>query len=253
VTRRTSLPVALQRDVVRVRWLPVDAEETPHLTRWRSMLDQDELDRADRYHFAADRNIYTAAHALARLMLSEATGLSTDVWRYTVGEFGKPALAAHLSKWNLHFNISHTRGLAACAIATYDIGIDVERSDQAIDPGIARDYFSPEEIQILNSAAPSQKHRLFLRFWSLKEAFIKATGEGLSRPLDSFSFSFEPLGIAFHPERNARRSSDDPAEWQFWELHPANDCAAALAMRSDCSGYIQLDARPATAAEVRPL
>ncbi len=110
-----------------------------------------ELDRADRYHFAVDRNIYTAAHALARLMLSEATGLSTDVWRYTVGQFGKPALAADLSKWNLHHNISHTRGLATCAIATHDIGIDVERSDQTIDPGIARDYFAPEEINwILN-------------------------------------------------------------------------------------------------------
>jgi 4'-phosphopantetheinyl transferase len=253
VTRWTSLPVALQRDVVRVRWLPVDAEETPHLTRWRSMLDQDELDRADRYHFAVDRNIYTAAHALARLMLSEATGLSTDVWRYTVGQFGKPALAADLSKWNLHHNISHTRGLAACAIATHDIGIDVERSDQTIDPGIARDYFAPEEIRILNSAAQSQKHSLFFRFWSLKEAFIKATGEGLSRPLDSFSFSFEPLRIAFHPERNHRRSDDNPAEWRFWELHPANGCVAALAVRSTCSGCIQIDARPVAAAEVRPL
>ena len=48
----------------------VEAEDTPHLARWRSMLNAEELARADRYHFAADRNIYTAAHGLAR----EATG-----------------------------------------------------------------------------------------------------------------------------------------------------------------------------------
>lgn len=253
MTRRTLVPAALAPYVVRVRWLPVEANETLHLTRWRSMLDRDELARADRYHFAADRNIFTATHALARFMLSEATGLSTDVWRYTVGEFGKPALAADLSKWNLQYNISHTHGVAACAIAANDVGIDVERSDPTIDLSIARDYFAPEEIRILNSTAPSQQHNIFFRFWSLKEAFIKATGEGLGRPLNSFSFSLEPLGIAFHPERNERQTEDNPAEWRFWELHTTVDCAAALAVRSASSGYIELDARPADAADVRPL
>ncbi len=247
------MPDALDPHVVRVRWLAVEANETPHLTRWRSMLDRDELARADCYHFAADRGTYTAAHALARFMLSEATGLSTKAWRYAAGEFGKPALADELSKWKLHYNISHTHGLAACAIAAHDIGIDVERSDRTIDLGIARDYFAPEEVQILNSAPPSQKNNIFFRFWSLKEAFIKATGEGLSRRLDSFSFSFEPLRIAFHPEQNDRQPGDDPAEWRFWELHPTNNCVAALAVRSTCIGCIQLDARPARAGDVRPL
>ena len=107
---------------MRVRWLVVEAEDTPHLARWRNMLNPEELARADRYHFAADSNIYTAAHALARFMLSEATGLSTRTWRYVAGEFGKPALAAEFSKWNLYFNISHTRTLAACAIASQEVG-----------------------------------------------------------------------------------------------------------------------------------
>jgi len=160
------------------RWLVVEAEDTPHLARWRSMLDPKELARADRYHFAADRNIYTAAHALARFMLSEAAGLSTRTWRYVVGEFGKPALAAEFSKWNLHFNISHTRGLAACAIASQKVGVDVERSHRSINLGIARHYFAPEEVRILSSAAPGEQANIFFRFWPLKEAFIKATGEG---------------------------------------------------------------------------
>src|SRR3954447_6642825 len=105
------MATTLDPQTVRVRWLVVEDEETPHLTRWRGMLEAEELTRADRYRFAADRNIYTAAHALVRFMLSEATGLPTSTWRYVAGEYGKPALAAEFSTWNLRFNISHTHGL----------------------------------------------------------------------------------------------------------------------------------------------
>jgi hypothetical protein len=124
---------------------------------------------------------------------------------------------------------------------------------RTIDLGIARHYFAPEEVRILNSATPREQDRMFFRFWSLKEAFIKATGEGLRRPLDSFSFSFEPVRIAFHPDRNNRPGRGDPAEWQFWEWHPANDCVAALAVRSTHLSSIGLDAGPARAADIGPL
>jgi 4'-phosphopantetheinyl transferase len=244
---------ALDPCTVRVRWLAVEAEETPHLVRWRGMLDPEEIARADRYRFAADRNIYTAAHALARFMLSEATGLPPRTWRYVAGEFGKPALAAEFLKWNLHFNISHTRGLAACAIARQEIGIDVERADRTIDLGIAQHYFAPEEVRILNSVSPGQEGKVFFRFWSLKEAFIKATGEGLSRSLDSFSFSFEPVRIAFHPERNNRPGRDSSADWRFWEWQPASDCVAALAVQATHGSSIRLDAGSARAAVIGPL
>jgi 4'-phosphopantetheinyl transferase len=248
-----SVATALAPGTVRVRWLVVETEETPHLTRWRSMLGCEELARADRYHFAADRHSYAAAHALVRFMLSEATGLSTRTWRYVAGEFGKPALDAEFSEWNLHFNISHTRGMVACAIARQEIGVDVERSDRTIDLEIARRYFAPEEIRILNSASPHRQVNTFFRFWVLKEAFIKATGEGLNRPLDSFSFALEPVGIVFHPERNDRPGRDNPAEWRFWEWQPANNCVAALAVWSAQANSIRLDAGPARAAEIGPL
>ena len=102
---------------------------------------------------------------------------------------------------------------------------------------------------------PGEQANIFFRFWPLKEAFIKATGEGLSRPLDSFSFSFEPVRIAFHPERNNRPGRDDPAEWRFWEWYLANDCVAALAVRSRSTDMsaIRLDAGPARATDIGPL
>src|SRR4051794_11113281 len=77
--------VSLDHSTVRVRWLVVDAEGTPHLTRLRNVLNPEELDRANRFHFEADRVTYVAAHSLARSMLSEVTGLSTRVWRFVKG------------------------------------------------------------------------------------------------------------------------------------------------------------------------
>jgi 4'-phosphopantetheinyl transferase len=244
-----QVAAALDSDTVRVRWLVV--ENTPHLARWRGMLDPDELVRADRYHFASDRNIYTAAHALLRFMLSEATGISTKLWRFVTGEFGKPALAANFHECNLHFNISHTRGLVACAIARHEVGVDVERSDRKIDLDIARHYFAPEEVSLMRSFPRSEQDKIFFRLWSLKEAFIKATGEGLSRPLDSFGFAFEPVRIAFHPERDGHPGRNDPTEWQFWHWHPANHCVAALAVQRANAGPIRLDRGPARAADIR--
>jgi 4'-phosphopantetheinyl transferase len=249
-TKPESVAAVPDPHTVRIRWLVVKSEDMPRLSRWRGMLDAEELIRADRYHFAADRNSYTAAHALLRSMLSEATGISTNLWRFVTGEFGKPALAADFRECNLHFNISHTRGLVACAIARQEVGLDVERSNPTIDLDIARRYFAPEEVRLLSSFPPEQQGKVFFRFWSLKEAFIKATGEGLSRPLNSFAFSFEPVRIAFHPERDNRPGRDDPADWRFWEWHPANDCVAALAVRSANASSIRVDAGLARAPDI---
>jgi 4'-phosphopantetheinyl transferase len=248
--RPDSAAAALDPHAVRVRWLVVEAEETPHLSRWRNMLHPDELARADSYHFAADRNTYTAAHALLRSMLSEATGISAGLWRFVTGEFGKPALAAQFRECNLRFNISHTRGLVACAIARQEVGVDVERSDRTVDLDIARHYFAPEEVRLLRSFPPDLQRKVFFRFWSLKEAFIKGTGEGLSRPLDSFAFAFDPVQIAFHPERDNRPGRDDTAQWQFWDWRPTNDCVAALAVRSADASLIRLDAGPVRAPDI---
>jgi 4'-phosphopantetheinyl transferase len=235
-------------NTVRVRWLIV--EDTPHLSRWRSMLDLDELVRADRYHSVSDRNIYTAAHALLRFMLSEATGIPTTLWRFATGEFGKPQLAPDFRGCNLRFNISHTRGLVACAIARHEVGVDVERSDRKIDLDIARHYFASEEVRLMRAFPRIEQEKVFFRLWSLKEAFIKATGEGLRRPLDSFAFAFDPVRIAFRPERDNRAGRNDQTEWQFWDWQPADDSVAALAVHGAHASSIRLDGAPVRAADI---
>src|ERR1700730_18628463 len=130
----------LDSDTVRVRWLAVGSGDTVCLPLWRRMLDADELARADRYRFASDRDTFIAAHALARAMLSDATGLPTATWRYVQKEFGKHALAANCASSGLRFNISHTRGCVTCAVARDEVGVDVEASDRLTDFDIAERF-----------------------------------------------------------------------------------------------------------------
>ena len=240
----------LEADTVRVRWLSVGASDDARLPSWRRMLDDAERRRADRFVFAADRSVYTAAHALTRAMLSEATGCGVDVWRYEEGEHGRPELASSCATEGLRFNISHTRGLVACAIARSDVGVDVKAADWRVDFALADSVFAPEEAATLKAAAPEDRRSLFFRFWTLKEAFIKATGEGLRRPLNSFSFTLDPVRIRFHPERGRPARSDDPQLWRFGEFRPAAGRRLALAVRSASPGRLRFDMRAAQPDEI---
>ncbi len=243
----------LDTHTTRVRWLRMAAADLQDLPRWRGMLDAEEKLQADRFAFAADSNAYTAAHALVRAMLSAATGLPTTTWRYARRPFGKPVLAAELCSTGLHFSLSHTRGFVACAIAFDDIGLDVETSSRKTDFGIADQFFAPEEARLVRTTPPEQQARLLFRFWTLKEAFIKATGEGLRRPLNSFSFSLDPLRIAFHPERHPAPFRDDPAAWRFITSEVAESLPLALAAQRPLEQPFRLDMREAQPHEVKPL
>ena len=242
----------MDSDTVRVRWLAVESGDTVSLSLWHGMLNAEELARADRYRFASDRDTFIAVHALARAMLSDATGLPTATWRSVQSEFGKPALAADCASSGLRFNISRTRGCVACAIARDEVGVDVEASDRLMDFDIAKRFFAPEEARLVQSAPPDRRTSVFFRFWTLKEAFIKATGEGLRRPLDSFSFTFDPVRIVFHPERADTPRRDDPMAWQFAERRPARDRLLALAVQGTHLRPLRLDARAAQPEEVAP-
>ncbi len=234
----------LPPSTVRVRWMRATPDLGTRFDLWRGMLDESERARADRYMFASDRQEYTAAHALLRTMLSRATGHPTAYWRYDSRERGKPRLADGCDSGGLYFNISHTRGFVACVLARREVGVDVEAADRRVNFRVADRFFAPEETEVVTAAPYRDKARTFFRFWTLKEAFIKATGEGLARPLDSFSFSFEPTRIRFHPERDELRRSDDPGLWHFAEFAGSPARPVAVAIRWPAGQPPRFDAGP---------
>ncbi|SMF81025.1 4'-phosphopantetheinyl transferase [Tistlia consotensis] len=232
----------LRENEVLLLWLPTEPIGEADWPKLRRLLDEAERARADRFHFERDRQVYTAAHALLRGTLSELTGRAPQDWRFEVGEHGKPEAIRRPGEPPLRVNISHTRGLAAVAVTLgREVGVDVEwlERDNAI-LNIAGRYFAPAECAYLLSRPAAEATDTFFAFWTLKEAYIKAVGKGLSLPLDAFAFTLDPLAVSFVPP-----IEDDPASWQFQRFRPGPAHVAALGVRQPAEAPLEVTARPA--------
>ena len=185
-----------------------------------------------RFRFAADRDAFLAAHGLLRLMLAAATGRAPESLRFTASPAGKPLLDGDPE--GFHFSLAHSRRWVACAVAPIPVGIDVEAADRPV-PALVLDRFAPAEARLVRALPATEVRRAFYRLWTLKEAILKATGEGLRRSLASFAVSLEPLAVAM-PGGQA----DD---WQLAEFSAGRHHPVALA--ASCSAAAPVAVRAA--------
>jgi 4'-phosphopantetheinyl transferase len=179
-----------------------------------ALLSPDERARADRFSFAEDRREFVSARALLRRTLSRHRPLTPDAWRFEPGEHGKPMLARDCQTTSpLHFNVSHTRGLVACVVSVVgDVGIDVERTDRAADvDALAARFFDATELARLRDLPASARPTRFFELWTLKEAYLKARGVGMTMPLRHPVFEFvDPDALRF-----STGEQSPPAGWRF--------------------------------------
>jgi 4'-phosphopantetheinyl transferase len=192
------------------------------------VLSNDERSRAARFHFEHDRRRFAAARALLRELLGGYLQMPPAEVRFAYGPRGKPSLEGHAA--GVRFNVSHSGGLALLAFARgREIGIDLELERPVPERDeIAARFFSEWEALELKRLPAGERPAAFFRCWTRKEAFIKATGDGLSRALDSFDVTLGPLDAA-----RLLRVEDAPEEVQRWwlqGLEPAPGFAAALAV-----------------------
>ena len=159
----------------------------------RHLLSTDEISRADRFHFAKDRNHFVAARGLLRTLLSAYHGIDPEDLRFVYADKGKPSLE-ETQHGTVNFNLAHSHDMAIYAF-THDreVGVDLEyvREDLAGEQ-IAQRFFSPREIEMLKTVGTALRKEAFFNCWTRKEAYIKARGEGLSMPLDEFDVSLLP-------------------------------------------------------------
>jgi 4'-phosphopantetheinyl transferase len=190
------------------------------------LLDAAERERAKRFLFERDRRQYQVAHALKRLMLSTYTGgtVRPEVWTFELGTHGKPRVAQEAGP---RFNLSHTDGLVVCAVSERtEVGVDVENLDQHAPLDLSATYFAAPEQRWLRSLPPAAQRLGFFRLWTLKEAYIKATGMGLAQPLDAFAFGLDPLGVTFFD-----RTLGDPSAWRFRQYEVGERHVLSVAWR----------------------
>ena len=188
-----------------------------------ALLSADERERAARFHFDRHRRRYAICRAALRQILAGYTGLPAAEIDFSYTAHGKP----YLESARIAFNVSHSGDLALVAVAAAgEVGVDVEQMRPGIErEGIER-YFSPHEAQVLRGLPPGLQNRAFYNCWTRKEAYLKATGKGLSGRLLDFDVSLapgEPAALLAH-----RTHPGEPARWHLEDVEAGAGHAAAV-------------------------
>ncbi|PUB17103.1 4'-phosphopantetheinyl transferase family protein [Yoonia sediminilitoris] len=162
----------------------------------RSGLSADERARADRFRRPEDRDRSLAARALLRHVLSCCVSgrIAPDAWRFDIGRFGKPGVAAGLPP--IAFNLSHAGPCIALATNdTHPVGIDLECLDPDPRSAIVWDSLTAGEVMAISALPDDARWPAFLRVWTAKEAAAKATGLGAAIAFDDLEVDAGPPPI----------------------------------------------------------
>ncbi len=187
------------------------------LRSYELLLDERERLQLSRFRFRQDAHTFLVTHALVRVALSEFGGIDPREWKFKANEFGRPEVES--PKTELRFSLTHCNHLVACIVtAGSEPGIDAEEirdTGDLLDLGTR--YFSLSESAALRACSKEMMLKRFFSLWTLKEAYSKARGLGLSLPLSEYSFD---LGGQFIVLRCSRESDRFSSEWTFTLTRP---------------------------------
>jgi 4'-phosphopantetheinyl transferase len=209
--------------------------------RYVDLLNAPEHARWQRFRVEGARDQYLIGRALLRSTLSRYADTAEAAWVFEMNEYGCPFVAAPAAHRDLRFNLSHTDGLVACAVTRQgEIGVDVENTEREVDPlALAPTVFAAAEIADVAATPLAQRRERFFSYWTLKEAYIKARGMGLSLPLDGFWFELDDGA----PQIRFSESCPDRSERWHFEQHrptPKHKLAVAVATPQAAAPNIRL-------------
>jgi len=190
-----------------------------------ALLSEAERQRASRFVFDRDRSRFIFARAWLRLLLAKQLGVEPESVEFEYGPYGKPALAGRFADTALYFNVSHCEDVAVYAFSRgREIGIDVEAVRELCDADeLAARFFSRCENAAYLALDPRDRPLGFFNCWTRKEAFIKAVGDGLYFPLDSFDVSLTP---------------GEPSKILRVEDRPGDECGWCIESFSPAPGFV---------------
>ncbi|WOX06900.1 4'-phosphopantetheinyl transferase family protein [Microbulbifer pacificus] len=197
--------------------IPPDSPEARHLA---ALLSVEELQRRETYRSAEAQHQFLLSRVLLRSVLGKISGRSPESLRFDRLPSGKPLLADFPE---LHFSLSHSGQWLALAVSCEaPIGIDIEQPSKPRDfLRIARHYFHPEECALLESPPLELMPMHFYRLWTMKEAFFKARGTGISEGLGRINLAEFHLGRGVAFDKDLPDTHDS---WQFYySMHPQPD------------------------------
>jgi len=199
------------------------------------MLTADEVERVGRFRFERDQKQFIAARGMLRQLLGRYLGKPPHELRFEYEANGKPVLVTNAGYQTFRFNLSHSDTFALYAVSRdRNIGIDIERVRKDMDiEQIAQRFFTEYEIRSLERVPEKNRPGVFFQYWTRKEAFLKATGEGISFPMEEFDVSLlsrrvlSPITLVGDKRESSR--------WHVQDLFPGDGYVAAIAVEGcDC-------------------
>lgn len=191
-----------------------------------NLLTDEERARAARFRVERMREQFIVARGRLRTLLAHYVGRPPEEIPLHYGEQGKPHLPA---QFGLHFNLSHTDGLAIFALSRDLVGVDAERVRSITDvENLVARFFSRREAAEFQALRPDERSSAFMRAWTRKEAVLKAIGRGVLA-IDTCEVTF-----AEHEPARVRCLDGDHSAGSDWELEtwePATGYLAAIAVR----------------------
>lgn len=213
----------MDANAVHLWLLDTDRFTEAHAADAEQIISPGERERAQK--FIRGKETYIASRWLLRTTLARYTGVAPAAVAFARTAKGKPFLAHS----DIQFNLSHSGHWALLAVTRAElIGVDVEAVRTTRDlSGIAESYYHPQEFAQLQLLAGSERYDYFYRLWTLKEAFLKALGVGISAGLDKAAFELREPGIRVQIADELGGDAND--EWQFhqWALSAQDYCALA--------------------------
>ena len=201
------------------------------------VLSADEIARASRFRFEKDRTRFTRCRSALRGLLADYLAIPATEVRFEYLTSGKPQLAVEQNPRALQFNGSPSGDMALIAIGSeHWLGVDIEKIRSDVDTkSLAERFFSVRERAGLRGLPDHLRAAGFYACWTRKEAFLKATGDGLSFPLADFSVTTHPdLG----PElEEIKGSTEDRRQWILVDLHVGEGYRATVAMEQSCCRF----------------
>lgn len=229
-----ALPPELPAGTAQVWRVRTDTGE-PEDAGWRALLPAPERDRLGRFHFAADAKREAVGRGALRFLLGAYLGIPPGEVAFGTEAKGKPVLAGTPADRRIEFNLSHSGEWALLAFARgRRLGVDLERWREIEAEQILGDFFHPDEVEEWKLWPVADRPAAFFGAWTLKEAYLKGLGAGLSKPMKSFRVRIGPgaaaaLDWCAEDERAAER-------WSLLRLEVAPGYAAALAAENEISG-----------------
>ncbi len=200
------------------------------LGEYKALLSVDEQAQSEQLLSPLQCRDFILNRAMLRTVLSAYGTAAPQALDFSVNQFGKPQLsdtadnALVQAKSGVHFNTAYSGGISICAVAADSVGVDIESHPESAGMlAAADDYLSKEELLALRALPESQQLAYFFRYWTLKEAWLKARGEGLSVSLQDFSMLLDDDQIQF--------DGPEVGMWDFRLLGQNEHFTAAMAAK----------------------